>query len=258
MSQNFETILILGATSGIGEAFARRFHAQGKKVIAAGRRLERLQKLQSELKGLEIAQIDLLDFANLESKLSALTKKFPTLDTVFVMSGILNYLSFKDPSTSTNADIINEVGTNVTGPMLVSRLLVPHFLSLSKPAALVFISSGMAYIPIPLYPVYCPTKAAIHHFAITLRGQLDGTNVSVIELAAPYVDTEIDASIRGKSGNQMQPMPLDEYMDSAMKGLEEREDGKPKKEIAVGFSQIGVDTWRGAFGPILKQFGVEK
>lgn len=57
MSANFKTILILGATSGLDEAFARRFHAQGKKVIAAGRRAERLQALKDELKGLEIAQV---------------------------------------------------------------------------------------------------------------------------------------------------------------------------------------------------------
>jgi len=58
MSANFKTILILGATSGLGEAFARRFHAQGKKVIAAGRRVERLKALKSKLKGLEIFQVD--------------------------------------------------------------------------------------------------------------------------------------------------------------------------------------------------------
>ena len=53
MSANFKIVLVLGAISGLGEAFARRFHAQGKKVIAAGRRVERLEALKSELKGLE-------------------------------------------------------------------------------------------------------------------------------------------------------------------------------------------------------------
>ncbi|RFU25088.1 hypothetical protein B7463_g11253, partial [Scytalidium lignicola] len=251
MSQQFETILILGATSGIGEAFARRYHAQGKKVIAAGRRLNRLEALKAELKGLEI-------FQSLESNFNQLLKQFPTLDTVFMLSGVLSQFWFKDPSTSTNEDIINEVAVNTTAPILAARLLIPHLLSLNRPAAFLLITSGMAFIPIPLYPVYCPTKAAIHSFAITLRGQLEGTNVSVIELAPPYVDTALDAKSRGKDGNPMPPMPLDEFMDSAMKGLEETENGKPKKEVAVGFAETGVSTWRGAFGPILKNFGIEK
>lgn len=57
MSDQFRTILIVGATSGLGEGFVRRFHAQGKKVIATGRRIERLQALQKELPGLEIKQV---------------------------------------------------------------------------------------------------------------------------------------------------------------------------------------------------------
>ena len=57
MSDQFKTVLIVGATSGLGEGFVRRFHAQGKKVIATGRRVERLQALQKELSGLEIKQV---------------------------------------------------------------------------------------------------------------------------------------------------------------------------------------------------------
>jgi uncharacterized oxidoreductase len=58
MSANFKTVLVLGATSGLGEGFARRFYAQGKSVIAAGRRVERLKVLKSELKGLETFQVN--------------------------------------------------------------------------------------------------------------------------------------------------------------------------------------------------------
>jgi uncharacterized oxidoreductase len=67
MSANFKTVLVLGATSGLGEAFARRFHAQGKKVIAAGRRVERLETLKSQLKGLETFQVYQQEISNKDS-----------------------------------------------------------------------------------------------------------------------------------------------------------------------------------------------
>jgi len=60
MSDNFETIAIIGATSGLGEGFVRRFHAQGKKVVATGRRIERLQRLQKELPDIGIQQVRLI------------------------------------------------------------------------------------------------------------------------------------------------------------------------------------------------------
>jgi uncharacterized oxidoreductase len=67
MSANFKIVLVLGATSGLGEAFARRFHAQGKKVIAAGRRVERLETLKSQLKGLEAFQVYQREISNKDS-----------------------------------------------------------------------------------------------------------------------------------------------------------------------------------------------
>lgn len=93
-----------------------------------------------------------------------------------------------------------------------------------------------------------------------LRIQVAGTNVSVIELAPPYVDTSLDERFREKTvelqggpGKAHPPMPLKEYMDATIAMLEEG----GRKEIALGFSQMGVDAWRGAFGPILEKFGLE-
>lgn len=120
-------------------------------------------------------------------------------------------------------------------------------------------SSALAYIPVREYPVYNGTKAGIHSFTVTLRTQLAGTNVKVLELVPLYVDTELDLKIRDKTiklqGGKSQastPMPLEDYMDAAIASLEKREDDK---EIAVGFSAFGVQAWRGAFQPFLSQFG---
>lgn len=258
MTANISTILILGATSGIGEAFAKYFHAQGKKVIASGRRLGRLSTLQSQLPGLETVQFDVSDITNIESNLNAIFKTYPDLDSIFVVAGVMYLEKFADPSTSTAESIAAEITTNLTAPLVIARVAVPHLLSLKRPATFITVTSGLAYIPLPPFPVYNASKAGLHTFNVTLRTQLAGTNVNVIELAPPYVDTDLDASIRdetiemqGGKEKAHPPMPLKDYMDSAIAAFEKGED----KEIAVGFSAMGVNAWRSAFQPILTQFG---
>ncbi|KAL9017251.1 MAG: hypothetical protein Q9185_005416 [Variospora sp. 1 TL-2023] len=259
MSDNFGTILIIGATSGLGEGLARRFYAQGKKVIVTGRRQDRLDALEKELQGLSTQKMDTEDIANLPKQVSAVLAAHPKLDTVIAMAGIQKSFSFADPKTSSLASIQSEVTTNVTAPMVLAQLLVPHLLSLHQPTTFVLVSSGLAFVPVPLYPVYCPTKAAIHSFAITLRAQLAGTSCSVVELAPPYVETELDVAhreqniaVQGGPEKAVKPMPLEEYLDTAMLGFQQGE-----KEIATGFSQMGSSAWRGTFGPIMKAIGIE-
>jgi short-subunit dehydrogenase involved in D-alanine esterification of teichoic acids len=146
----------------------------------------------------------------------------------------------------------------MTAPIVIARTVVPHLLSLKRKTTFITVTSGLGFVPLPIYPVYNATKAGLHMFNVTLRTQLTGTNVNVIELAPPYVDTDLDAKFRAKT-IELQggpdkahiPMPLKEYMDITIAQFEEG----PEKEVATGFSAIGVGAWRGAFGPILKQFG---
>jgi len=256
MTSNIDTILLLGATSGIGEAFAHYFHSKGKRVIAGGRRLDRLNALKSQLPGLETFQIDVEDIPNIESRLNELFKTYPDLDSVFVLAGIMSLGQFTDASTTSTQGIVSEVTTNLIAPMVIARTVVPHLLSLKRPTTFITVTSGLAYVPLPFYPVYNATKSGVHAFTVVLRTQLAGTNVNVIEIAPPYVDTELDTKFREKQ-NEMQggkghpPMPLKEYMDVTTKQLEEGKD----KELATGFSAMGVNAWRVAFQPLLDQFG---
>jgi uncharacterized oxidoreductase len=257
MSGKISKILIIGATSGLGEAFAKYFHSQGKTVIAGGRRLERLNSLKNQLPGLETVQIDVEDVNALESTLNAIIKAHPDLDSVFAMAGKMELFNFTDPSSSTSKSIISEATTNFIAPMLIARTMIPHFQSLKRPTTFITVSSGLGYIPVPLFPVYNATKAGIHTFSVVLRTQTAGSNVNVIELVPPYVDTDLDSHFREtmlklQDGKGHPPMPLQEYMEKATAILEE----EGVKEVAVGFADIGVSTWRGAFGPVLENFGL--
>ncbi|KAL8923369.1 MAG: hypothetical protein Q9208_004639 [Pyrenodesmia sp. 3 TL-2023] len=259
MSDKFATIVIIGATSGLGEGIARRFHAQGKKVIVTGRRQDRLEVLEKELSGLSTQLMDVEDIASLPKQVSDLLAAYPKIDTVIAMAGIQRSFSFKDPEAASPESIQSEVSINVTAPMVLAQLFVPHLLSLQRPTAFVLVSSGLAFVPVPFFPVYCPTKAAIHSFAIALRAQLADTSCNILELAPPYVDTGLDAAHRdtniaaqGGEEKAMKPMPLEQYVDTAMAGF-----ARGDREIATGFSEMGATTWRKAFGPILQGLGLK-
>jgi short-subunit dehydrogenase involved in D-alanine esterification of teichoic acids len=260
------TVLIIGATSGIGAGLARRIHAQGKTVIATGRRQERLDTLQAELPGLQTACFDISDISSLRSHVTALTTKYPTLDTVIISAAIQSCFFLKDADSSTPESIAQEVTTNLTAPIVLCQQLVPYFLKTQKPCSIVFFSSGFAFIPVPFFPVYCPTKAGLQSFAVALRAQLAGTNISVTDVSPPYVATELDVAhkerlveILGGPEKAIPPVPLEDFLDQAMRGLGERgEDGKPRREVAVGaFSEMVNKAWRTAFGPVLEKFHVD-
>jgi short-subunit dehydrogenase involved in D-alanine esterification of teichoic acids len=260
-----QTVLIIGATSGIGAGLARSIRAQGKKVIATGRRQDRLTSLANEFPGIETSCFDFCDINSLPSNIKALTDKYVEIDTVVVSAGVQSLFDFKDATSSTPEGIANEVATNLTAPMILCQTLVPFFLESKKPCSIILISSGFAYIPVPYFPVYCPIKAGLHSFAVALRAQLSGTNISVTDVAPPYVSTELDKAFKdrlvtmlGGPEKAIKPTPLDEFLDLVMKELDSSEDGKPKREIAIGhFSKMVQKEWRDAFGPVLERFGVD-
>lgn len=177
-----------------------------------------------------------------------------------VVAGMGTSFDFKDPKASSPESINSEVTINVTAPMVLAQLLVPQLLSLKCSTTFVFVSSGLAFVPYPSFPVYCPTKAAIHTFAVLLRAQLSGTNVSVVELVPPYVDTAHDAAYResfiksqGGPDKAMKPMPLEDFMNAAMDGLKD----KDAKEVAVGSAGMRVSAWRETFNPFFKKMHVD-
>jgi short-subunit dehydrogenase involved in D-alanine esterification of teichoic acids len=158
--------------------------------------------------------------------------------------------------------------------MILTQIFVPHLLSLAsagKQANLLLTSSSLAYFPMAFYPVYCSTKAALHSYIVILRQQLSFTpeatqkKFNVVEIVPPYTDTGLDSKHRamvdqmqGGTEKAFKPMPLTEYMEKVFESLNEvDEEGKLKKEVGVGFGQMGIDTWRGSFGKALEGMGLK-
>lgn len=165
-----------------------------------------------------------------------------------------------DHDSQTLKKITSEVTTNLTATIILAHLFTPHLLSLGRPAAFITVSSGLAFIPIPLYSSYNATKAGVHAFTVDMRAQLAGTNIHVIELAPPYVESELDVGHRekniaaqGGAEKAQKPMNQEEYLDKALVELEKED----VREAAVGFAAMGASAWRNTFGPILENIGVD-
>jgi uncharacterized oxidoreductase len=210
MKMTGNTILITGGGSGIGGGLAKAFHSLGNLVIVAGRRREVLEKT-----GLNFAVLDTRDRSSIESAASEVTQKFPELNVVINNAGVQRRHDFSTPVDE--GAIGEEIQTNIIGVIGMTAAFLPHLKG--RPSTIINISSGLAFVPMARYPVYCATKAFVHSFTTSLRHQLRKTSVRVIELAPPWVATDLGAGDTTTIEQGRAPMPLDTFIDCAMKDL---------------------------------------
>jgi uncharacterized oxidoreductase len=102
--------------------------------------------------------------------------------------------------------------TNLLGPIVLTEALLPHFLK-QKAAAIITVTSGLAFLPLAMTPTYCATKAAIHSFTESLRYQLRETSIEVKELVPPYVRTSLMGERQATDPNAM---ALDAFIEEVM------------------------------------------
>ena len=250
-----KTILIIGGTSGIGAAFAKRFRSAGKKVIVTGRRQDRLKELEAS-DGINGYAMDMTDLASVETHVNKLFSTYPDIDTVWINGGIQYSSSLKDISSTSDAKVIEEITTNVTAPVVVARHVIPRLMAQNKETNLMITSSGLGFVPVgSLFPVYCPTKAAIHDYLVCARQALKETNVNVLELVPPYVgSTELGAEHADKVAS-LTPMPMNDFVDEIFGKLDNNQ-AKDLKEVAGGSAVARVDAWRSGTGALLSSSGL--
>ncbi|PVI02110.1 short-chain dehydrogenase/reductase-like protein SDR [Periconia macrospinosa] len=246
----FNTILLLGATSGLGESAAKRLLGQGKKVIVTGRRQARLDALKAE--GLETYAMDVSDLAAIPKHLDTLFTTYPDIDTVWINSGMATRFSVKDITSCTDAELTLEVTTNLTSAAIIARHTIPRFIARGEDAASHFLitTSGLAYVPIPFFPVYNACKAGLHYFLVSLRQQLKDSPVCVIEIVPPFVETEYTRKNKDQAPKNVQAMSLIDYEDEVFEQLD-NVPAKELKEIGAGPSKLRVKTWRDGLGAMI-------
>ena len=208
MNPTGNTVFIAGATSGIGLGLALRLHAAGNRVIASGRRADRLAQITAENPGIESVVLDTTDPAAIRAVTTDLVERFPDLNVLIAMAGIMLPENLHDDGFLATAE--QTVTTNLLGPIRLIAALTAHLASRPQ-ATIITVSSGLAFVPLPLTPTYSATKAAIHSFTESLRVQLADTGVQVMELAPPAVRT----ALMGQE-EAAHAMPLDTYLDEVM------------------------------------------
>lgn len=212
MKSTDNTLLITGGGSGIGRAFAESFHALGNKVIIAGRRQAILDEVTRANPGMASLTLDIEDPQAIRAFATALIAKHPKLNAVFHNAGIMkmeNLVEAQDDVAEAT------IATNLLGTIRLNNALLPHLLQ-QKNATIVTVTSGLAFIPLAAFPTYCATKAALHSYTESLRYQLRDTSVQVLELAPPYVQTELMGSRQATDPNAM---PLKAFVDESMQIL---------------------------------------
>ncbi|WP_118856873.1 SDR family oxidoreductase [Sphingomonas mesophila] len=208
MKTSGNTILVTGGGSGIGRALAQRWHDSGNVVIVAGRRVEALEETASGRDNLHAMAFDAEDSGAIDSFAETLVGRFPELNVLVNNAGIMRTEDATSRRDLTDAE--QTIATNLLGPIRLTNALIDH-LAAQADSALINVTSGLAFVPLPAAPTYSATKAAMHSYTQALRAKLAG-KVEVIELAPPAVQTELTPGQSTRAGYQ----PLEEFADEVM------------------------------------------
>jgi uncharacterized oxidoreductase len=226
MKMTGNTILITGGTSGIGRALAEQFHRRGNQVIIVGRRQRLLEEIIKAYPTMRGIRVDVEDEKVLQAFAADVAAEFPDLNVLINNAGIsrMEDLTGNASNFAASRDIIQ---TNILGTLNLTGALL-SVLQNQPSATIITTSSGLAFVPRYNFPTYCATKAFLHSWVQSLRIQLRESDVEVLELVPPYVQTELAGPDQARDPDAM---PLDEYIAEVMERLENRD--YPNGEILV-------------------------
>ena len=214
------TILITGGGSGIGRGLAEALHQRKNQVIISGRRKDRLIEVATANPGMAGVELNIEDPVSISAVAAKMIAEYPDLNVLINNAGIMN---IDDASVAIDEKLlVSTLTTNLMGPIRMTGALIEH-LKRQPQAAVINTTSVLGFVPLAVTAVYSSTKAAMHSYTMSLRYKLKDTSVSVLEIAPPWVQTDLLGS-----NNEPRAMPLSEFIEETMKVL-----GTGSEEVLV-------------------------
>jgi uncharacterized oxidoreductase len=227
------TIFIPGATSGIGLALALRLHDEGNTVVVGGRRTDLLDRIAADHPGIRTVEIDTTDAASIEKAAGQVIAEHPDLNVLVPMAGIMRPEDWTTPDGFLDT-AEQTVTTNLLGPIRLIGAFIEQLRSRPR-ATIMTVSSGLAFAPLRITPTYNATKAAIHMLSESIRLQLAGTGVEVVELEPPSVRTDL---MPGQAESDF-AMPLDDFVSEVVDLIAAQPDATEIQVENVKFLRYG-------------------
>jgi short-subunit dehydrogenase involved in D-alanine esterification of teichoic acids len=242
MSLKYNKVLIIGATSGIGLAYAEKVVQDGKFVIVVGRRKENLDAFLDK-HGKDKAEAVVFDISKLDQIpkfVEDITSRHLDLDCIILNSGIQRGFDFTKPDSVDLSVLDLEFTTNYSAYVHLTHAFIPHLQKQENETALIYTSSGLALVPIVKRFNYSASKAALHHFLLCLREQMkDGPgNIKVVEILPPAVQTELhdEKNQPDLKNGKLIGMPLEEFTEKSWAKLVSGEEQIPVGVIENSFN----------------------
>jgi len=234
MKLSNRTVLVTGGTGGIGLGIAEAFYRAKSKVIVCGRNKDKLAEVEREYPEIAALPCDVGDARQRENLAEKILGRFPDLDVLVNNAGIQRYIDLKKGYEELKSGE-DEIAINFVSIVELTALFIGHLLKRPS-AAVINVSSGLAFMPMLHTPIYNATKAAIHTYTLVLREQLKDTSVNVVEIAPAMIDTDLNKEGRDRENLKYRGLSLSEYIPTVIKGLEDDDEiifyGDGKKIIS--------------------------